>query len=150
MVLFERLKAGGPIDISDLDLPQDMFHKDNKELVPDGTETMINYDRIYERFNSVDKGNQKFKDWLEEAKGKIFHVTRKNAMNSLVALEEDQNRMEEIETDGVVVNVQAKPWLFDMYSDLLFEYNGNWKLMAEIEDAKEKQSKMEAVENKNI
>ena len=48
MIALERLK-NGIFDLSDLQLPKDFIHMDNKELVPDGTEVKLNFDSLKER-----------------------------------------------------------------------------------------------------
>lgn len=89
---------------------------DNEELVPEGTAVKLNYDRIKERNQT--NFTDKYKDWIEQNKDKIFHITREQAKNSLVCLKEN------LEEGGC--------WLFDIFNDLLYEgSNEEWIMLYE-------------------
>lgn len=123
MIAIERIKKGIP-NFEDLDLPQDFMHIDNTELCPDGTAVKLHFESLELRCQHIDKTNELFRQWVEEAKkdpDKIYHITREEARHSLVCLEEDERY---IEIDGE--KKRAPRWLFDLYSDLEILHNGNW------------------------
>ena len=120
MELWARLRAGN-LDVKemrDIKLFNDMIHIDNPDLAPDGTEVMLNYERIMSG-PTKDK-TQKYLAWVEENKDKVFHIKRdedKSETTSLVGLAEDENK-----------------WLFDTYADLLYQMDGKWVYLTDIED----------------
>lgn len=117
--MLQALRAGD-LDITGFnpgELPEG-FHIDNEELVPEGKETKLAYDHIMSR---PKKGlTQEFLDWVETHKNQVMHVTREEANNSLVCLAEDVKWVKEKFTDEDH-NIGHIPWLFDIWSDLLFE-----------------------------
>ena len=54
--------------------------------------------------------NQKFIDFVEEHKDEVLHVTRENAKNSLVCLQEDPEKI----------------WLFNIIHDFLYKVGDEW------------------------
>lgn len=131
MVALERIK-NGVLDLSDLTGAGSYVHIDNEELAPNGTAVKLNFDSLEYRVKNVDKTNEYFRNWVAEAakdKNKIYHITREGAKQSLVCLEEDDR---EVELDGKTV--KAPKVLFDLYSDLLVEYNGKWVLLGSVDE----------------
>lgn len=131
MIAFERLKNGN-YDLSDLKLPQDFAHIDNYELAPDGTEVKLNFASLDFRCSHVDATNEYFRNWVAEAHkdpDKIYHITREGAHSSLVCLEEDENY---VELDGK--QVRAPRLYFDLYADLLCEYEGKWVPLGTVDE----------------
>lgn len=120
MELWARLRAGN-LDVKemrDIKLFNDMIHIDNPDLAPDGTEVMLNYERIMS--GPIKDKTQKYLAWVEENKDKVFHIKRdedKSETTSLVGLAEDENK-----------------WLFDTYADLLYQMDGKWVYLTDIED----------------
>ena len=120
MELWAKLRAGN-LDVKemrDIKLFNDMIHIDNPDLAPDGTEVMLNYERIMSG-PTKDK-TQKYLTWIEENKDKVFQIKRdedKSETISLVGLAEDENK-----------------WLFDTYADLLYQMDGKWVYLTDIED----------------
>ena len=120
MELRAKLRAGN-LDVKemrDIKLFNNMIHIDNPDLAPDGTEVMLNYERIMSG-PTKDK-TQKYLTWIEENKDKVFHIKRdedKSETTSLVGLAEDENK-----------------WLFDTYADLLYQMDGKWVYLTDIED----------------
>lgn len=96
---------------------------DNEERAPEGSLVKLNYERIKER--NPESFLPLFLDWVEQHKDDVFHLTRKHALNSLVCLQEDVDFYEKKKREGEEVR---QPWLFDIYSDLLFfdEKEKNW------------------------
>ena len=122
-IAMERLKRG-IFDLSDLQLPKDFVHMDNKELAPDGTEVKLHFDSLNERCKTVDSSNEYFRNWIAKAKeepDKIYHITREGAHSSLVCLVEDENY---VELDGK--QVKAPKLLFDLMSDLEMQVGDKW------------------------
>lgn len=114
-LLFARLKAGG-VDYAELAKSSPYVHMDNIELVPDGTLVKLNYDNIKTR--PQDDLTDKFKSWIEENKDKEFHITREGSRDSLVCLQEDESEVK---------------WLFDLYSDILVQHEGEWVPVFELD-----------------
>lgn len=120
MELWAKLRAGN-LDVKemrDIKLFNNMIHIDNPDLAPDGTEVMLNYERIMSG-PTKDK-TQKYLTWIEENKDRVFHIKRdedKSETTSLVGLAEDENK-----------------WLFDTYADLLYQMDGKWVYLTDIED----------------
>lgn len=120
MELWAKLRAGN-LDVKemrDIKLFNNMIHIDNPDLAPDGTEVMLNYEHIMSG-PTKDK-TQKYLTWIEENKDKVFHIKRdedKSETTSLVGLAEDENK-----------------WLFDTYADLLYQMDGKWVYLTDIED----------------
>lgn len=117
-LLLARLNAGGDFDLEKLAATSKFLHMDNIELVPDGTVVKLNYDNIYSR--PQDELTDKFKTWVEANKDKEFHITREDAKDSLVCLEEDDSEVR---------------WLFDLYSDILVKQGDAWVPPYELEKA---------------
>lgn len=129
LIAVARIQAGN-YDFSDLQVSNDFAHLDNYELVPDGCACKLNYDAIMSR-PQADK-NPDFLQFVEEHKNDILHVTRENAVNSLICFEEDNRYVTDPET-GEQVRVQ--PWLFDTYTDILIESSdGTYKTVLEVEE----------------
>lgn len=127
----ERLKSGN-YDLSDLDLPQNFIHVDNIELAPDGTEVKLNFDSLESRCKMADETNEYFRNWVAKAKeepDKVYHISREGTHSSLVCLEEDENY---VTLDGRTV--RAPQLFFDLYADLLIQYNGKWVPVGLIDD----------------
>lgn len=116
-----RLKSGLGIDDDQVKalVSKGLAHVDNEELVPNGTEVMLNYDAIMERPKAY--LTEKFVKWVEENKDKVFHLFREDNAEKLVCLEEDKRTTE---IDGVPVNEPR--WLFDLYNDLLIQEDEKW------------------------
>lgn len=116
-----RLQSGQGLEESMIKnlVENGVAHLDNYELVPDGTEVMLNYEEIQRR--PQQDLTDEFKNWVEENKEKVFHLTREGSQNSLVCLEED---MRKAVLDGE--EVDAPRWMFDLYSDIMVKYNGEW------------------------
>lgn len=140
MEAYKRIKAGN-LDIKDLDVPSDFLHIDNEELVPEGTPVKLYYEGIMSRPQK--DLTQEFKDWIEEHKDKILHITRQEASNSLVCLAEDVKTVKENFADEDR-NIGHIPWLFDIYSDFLYEdkETGEWVVLAEHTARQEKTEKI--------
>lgn len=131
MIALERLK-NGIFDLSDLQLPKDFIHMDNKELVPDGTEVKLNFDSLKERCKNDDATTEYFRNWVEresENPDKIYHITREGAHSSLVCLEEDVNF---VELDGK--QVKAPRLFFDLFSDIKVFVEGEWQLVGLVDE----------------
>lgn len=103
-------------------------HMDNTEIAPDGCEVKLNYEAIMSR--PQQDLTDEFKNWVEENKDFIFHLTRDEAENSMVCVEED-NRQTMV--DGILTK---KPkWLFDLFVDLLVKRDDKWVSPLDIEEA---------------
>lgn len=133
--LYSKIRAGD-LDVKDLnDLTPELrenVHIDNEELVPEGTPVRLNAAEILSRPR---KGvTEKYLKWVDEHRDVTFHVTRDQANSSLVCLQEDveECRMHS-ETLTEVDKLDHLPWLFDIYSDLLYDDNGEWKILEFIE-----------------
>lgn len=116
--LLMKIRAGNLSvkELDDIKLFNDDIHIDNTDLVPDGTVVKLNYEHIKSRPQK--DLTQKFIQWVEENKDAIFHVKRDKETNlntALVGLEED----------GF--------WLFDTYADLLYQKDGEWVYLTDIE-----------------
>ena len=105
---------GGRLDVKsaeDLKLGNPYIHIDNEELVPNGTPCKLNYEHIKSRPKK--DMTQKYLDWVELNKDKIFHVDRENSDTRTGLV-------------GVAEKEDGNTWLFDTFSDLLYEKNGVW------------------------
>lgn len=118
--LYRKLQQG-TLDTKDIDpaLLGSVIHIDNEEMVPEGTPVKLAYDNIKAR--PQNDLTDKFKEWIEEHKGQILHVTREEANSSLVCVQEDVKYVKEHFTDEDR-NIGHIPWLFDIYSDFLYEH----------------------------
>lgn len=117
--LLMKIRAGNLSvkELDDIKLFNDDIHIDNTDLVPDGTVVKLNYEYIKSRPQK--DLTQKFIQWVEENKDTVFHVKRDKETNpntALVGLEEN----------GF--------WLFDTYADLLYQKDGEWVYLTDIED----------------
>lgn len=126
MLLYRQIQAGN-LDVKDLfdtTAYNRLVHVDNRELVPDGTPVKLFYEHISTR--PQEDLTQKYKDWIEENKEKVFYVTREGASSSMVCLSKNTLKNSKEETI---------PWLFDIYSDLLYldEAVDEWVHLAELE-----------------
>lgn len=138
--MYGKIRAGD-LDIKDLkELSPEVranIHIDNEELVPEGTAVKLNVTDILTR---PTKGvTQQFRDWIKAHEGEIMHVTREQAQSSLVCLAEDVGWVKENLTDTDKGNIGHVPWLFDIYSDLLYldEATNEWITLGELEFRKE-------------
>lgn len=100
-------------------------HYDDEELVPNGTKVKLNYENIMKR--NVQELSTDFVKWVEDHKDEEFHVTREENSHALVCLEEDE-RYAEVDGEKVL----APKWLFDLYSDLLIEDDGEWVMPGKV------------------
>ena len=100
-------------------------HYDDEELVPNGTKVKLNYENIMKR--NVQELSTDFVKWVEDHKDDEFHVAREENSHALVCLEEDE-RYSEVDGEKVL----APKWLFDLYSDLLIEDNGEWVMPGKV------------------
>lgn len=137
MEMYQALRAGD-LDVSGFtpdELP-DGISIDNEELVPEGKEVKLAYDHIMSR---PKKGlTKEFLDWVEANKDRVMHVTREEASNSLVCLKEDVKWIKDHFTDEDT-NIGHIPWLFDIWSDLLYETEDHrWVHLGEYEQSLEK------------
>lgn len=128
--LYAKLRAGD-LDVKDLSaLSPEVragIHIDNEELVPEGTPVKLNVADILTR---PTKGvTDKYLTWIKEHENIVFHVTREQANSSLVCLKEDVDACLQ-QTESTMDHL---PWLFDIYSDLLYEENGEWKILEFLE-----------------
>lgn len=134
--LYSKMRAGD-LDVKSLkDLSpglRENVHIDNEELVPEGTPVRLNAEDILSRPR---KGvTEKYLKWVETHRDTIFHVTREQANSSLVCLQEDVEECKALSHElNEVDKLDHLPWLFDIYSDLLYESNGEWKILALIEE----------------
>lgn len=133
--LYSKVRAGD-LDVKDLrDLNPEVragIHIDNEELVPEGTPCKLNVADILTR--PLKGITEKYLNWVKAHEGIVFHVTREQANSSLVCLKED---VEECSSHLSEADMDHVPWLFDIYSDLLYEDKGEWKLLEFIEKAEE-------------
>lgn len=107
---FSMKFRAGNLDVKsmyDLSLTNSLIHIDNEDNVPEGCEVKLAYDKIKAR---PPKMNQKFIDFVEEHKDEVLHVTRENAKNSLVCLQEDPEKI----------------WLFNIIHDFLYKVGDEW------------------------
>lgn len=120
-VALARMQSGLGVEESMLkELAENgMVHLDNEELVPTGTPVKINADEILKQ--KRDDRTEAFFKWVEENRDKVFHLAREDNKQSLVCLEED---VRYVELDGK--DKIADKWLFDLYTDILVEYEGEW------------------------
>lgn len=137
MELYQALRAGD-LDMSSFgpgQLPES-FHIDNEELVPEGKEVKLAYDHIMSR---PKKGlTEEFLQWVENNKDKVLHVTREEAQNSLVCIKEDVKWIKDHYTDEDT-KIGHIPWLFDIWSDLLYETTDHkWVHLGEYENSLKK------------
>ena len=100
-------------------------HYDDEELVPNGTKVKLNYESILKRPRA--ELSDEFLRWVTKHRYAEFHVTREEGNHSLVCLEEDERYKT---VDGE--KVKAPKWLFDLYSDLLIEDNGEWVMPGKV------------------
>lgn len=129
---YQRLKAG-EVSLDELSQLPEGMHLDNEELVPEGIPVKLAYDDIMSR---PKKGlTNEFLTWIEEHKDEVMHVTRKNAQSSMVCLSEDKPWLKENYTDEDT-NIGHVPWLFDIWSDLLYENpeNHEWINLANYQE----------------
>lgn len=133
MEIYQRLHAGelNIKETAQLSLLNNYIHIDDEKRVPDGTEVKLNYNRIKSR--SQKELTAEFKQWVEDHKDDIFHVTRENAGETgLVCLKEDERVMKENYTDDDK-NIGHVPWLWDIFADLLYKNEaGEWVELAQI------------------
>lgn len=130
-IALARINAGN-FDLSDLQVSSDFMHMDNVELVPEGCPCKLNYDAIMSR-PKVDK-QPAFLEWVEQHKDVELHVTRENAVNSLICFKEDERYTKDLDTGE---EIRIEPWLFDVYTDILIkDEDGSYKTVIEIEDKK--------------
>lgn len=146
MIAVARIQSG-IYDFSDLSVGSDFIHMDNLDLVPEGCACKLNYEAIKSR-PQADK-TPGFLEWVEGHKDTELHVTRENAVNSLICFKEDERYTVDAETGA---QVRISPWLFDVYTDILIKCeDGSYKTVLEIETLKEaekeKSSKEEKEEN---
>lgn len=116
MLLNARLVSKTGLDVSEMARQQHYIHFDNELLAPNGTTVKLNYDDIYAR--PQDDLTDKFKEFVESHKDMEMHITREDVVDSLVSLEEDENRPR---------------FLFDLYADLLIETEDGFKHPVEID-----------------
>lgn len=141
--LYQKVRAGD-LDVKDLgELSPEVrsgIHIDNEELVPEGTEVKLNAKDILTR--PVKGVTQQFRDWIKEHEDQIFHVTREQAQSSLVCLAEDVGWVKENLKDEDKGNIGHVPWLFDIYSDLLYysASSDKWITLGELELESEENS----------
>ena len=134
--LYSRVRAGD-LDIKSLqDLSPELrenVHIDNEELVPEGTPVRLNAADILTRPR---KGvTEKYLKWVEDHSDTTFHVTREQANSSLVCLKEDVEECQALSPSlNEVDKLDHVPWLFDIYSDLLYEVNGEWQNLSFLEE----------------
>ena len=141
LVAVARIQAGN-YNFSDLKVPSGFAHMDNFDLVPEGCPCKLNYEEIKKRPNA-DK-NPGFLEWVDEHKDMILHVTRENAVESLICFKEDERYTTDPETGA---QTRVPPWLFDTYADILIQAaDGTYKTVAEVET---EQNKTEASEEVN-
>lgn len=125
--LLMKLKTGKSLTEEELALlPKEYVTIDNETRAPEGSLVKLNYDRIKE--NRGTKGNPMYLDWIELNKDREFHLTREQGENSLVCLKEDLEDLREKANKG---EETRQPWLFDIFSDLLFfnEESQNWEIL---------------------
>ena len=133
MMVYQRLHAGelSIKEAAQLSLVNEYIHIDDESRVPDGMEVKLNYKGIISR---PQKGiTAEYKQWVEDHKDDIFHVTREHAGNSgLVCLQEDERVIKEGYTDADT-NIGHVPWLWDIFADLLYKNEaGEWVELAQI------------------
>ena len=137
MIALSRIQAGN-YHLEDLAVPKDFVHLDNTELVPDGCACKLNYEAIKSR-----PQNDKLEDfiqWVEEHKDVELHVSRENAVNSLICFEEDVRYTTDEQTG---TKVRVDPWLFDVYTDILIKNkDGEYKTVVEVEEELEKEKRI--------
>ena len=82
-----------------------------------------------------------FLQWVEDHKDMDLHVTREDAVNSLICFEEDVRYRDNPETGE---RERVPRWCFDTYTDILIKTeDGTYKTILEIEDAKAEAEKKE-------
>lgn len=139
--LYQKMRAGD-LDVKSLkDLSpelRDAVHIDNEELVPNGTAVKLNVADILTR---PTRGvTQQFRDWVQAHSEDVFHVTREQAQSSLVCLEEDVRWVKEnLQDTDKGDDLGHVPWLFDIYSDLLYldTATNEWVQLAILENKQE-------------
>ena len=137
-IAMARIQAGN-FDFSDLSVSNDFVHMDNIELAPDGCVCKLNYEAIMSR-PQADKMPE-FLQWVEDHKDMDLHVTREDAVNSLICFEEDV-RYRDNPKAGEKERIPR--WCFDTYTDILIKTeDGTYKTILEIEDAKAEAEKKE-------
>ena len=141
LLAMARIKAGN-YNFEDLSVSSDFAHMDNYELAPEGCVCKLNYEAIMSR-PKIDK-NPDFLAWVEDHKDVELHLTRENAVNSLVCFKEDERYAVDDKTGE---QIRIPPWLFDTYTDILVKTeNGEYKTVLEIE---EENSKIEEENREN-
>ena len=123
--LYAKIRAGD-LNVKDLEgLSPELrqyVHFDNEELVPEGTPVKLAVDDILTRPRAGI--TEKFLGWVKDHSNSVFHVTREQASDYLVCLKEDVEECNERLSKGE--NLDHVPWLWDIYSDFLYEKNGKW------------------------
>lgn len=135
--LYSKVRAGD-LDVQDLtELDPELregIHIDNEELVPEGTEVKLNAKDILSRSS---KGvTEQYRNWIKAHENDIFHVTREQAQSSLVCLKEDIGWVKENLQDADKGEIGHVPWLFDIYSDLLYlnKETNKWVMLHTLEE----------------
>ena len=128
--LYEMLKSGR-MDSSTLMKYKELLGEDvafdSEFLVPNGMPVKINTPHIMSRPRK--DLSEEYLDWVSWHGDEVFHVQREDGKRSLVALREDVEEKRESNS--------GFPWLFDIYSDLLYydKEEKKWKMLKDFESA---------------
>lgn len=116
-----RIREGN-FNLDDILLTKDYINVDNEELVPEGTEVKLNSESLL-AFAEKNNLTPTYIEWVKANTESVFHITREQGRNSLVCLKED------------IATSTHSPWLFNIYTDLLYydDVTNNWVSLIEYE-----------------